>query len=90
MSHVEPMSRVEQQLQEDNQNIENIKNMIAGFKDLNGNMDMDLKLSEAYYYGYKIGHENGYKSALNGMLDLWYLDFFVCLNHCIFISLEEE
>eukprot|EP01084_Bolivina_argentea_P234478 394760_1 len=72
MSHVEPMSRVEQQLQEDNKNIDNIKNMIADFK--NGNMDdMDLKLSEAYYYGYangyENGYENGYKNALNGFVE---------------------
>ncbi len=69
MSHVEPMSRVEQQLREDNQSIDNINKMIADFKHLK-NMDMDLKLSEAYWYGYKVGYENGQKNALISMLDL--------------------
>ncbi len=70
MSHVQAKSSGEQQLQEDIQNIDKLKNMITDFKDLIRNTDMDMILRRAYYYGYKIGHKNGYKSALNGMLDL--------------------
>ncbi len=70
MSHVQTKSNGEQQLQEHIQNIDKLKNMIADFKDLNRNTDMDMILTRAYYYGYKIGHKNGYNSTLNGMLDL--------------------
>ncbi len=70
MSHVQINSSDEQQLQEHTHNIDKLKNMIADFKDLNTNTDMDIILTLSYYYAYKIGHKNGYNSALNGMLDL--------------------